>query len=182
MADLILSQMTATEFAQLPESNNIIELIDGEVIVAPAPVDKHQEAIGNLYFNLRMLKLPGEWRLAPSDVYLDDLNVVQPDLFWVSDENPNCHLIENYWHGAPDLVIEILSPGTTRRDRDAKYSLYERTGVREYWIVDAQELYIEVYGLQDGKFTRQGLYGLGDSFVTSVLNGITLSVDTLLKR
>lgn len=182
MADLILFQMTATEFAQLPESNKIIELINGEVIVSPALIDKHQATLGNLAFALPALQPAGEWRFAPSDVYLDDLNVVQPDLFWVSDENPNCHLIENYWHGAPDLVIEILSPGTSRRDRDVKYSLYERTGVREYWLVDAQELYIEVYGLQDGKFTRQGLYGLGDSFVTSVLNGITLSVDTLLKR
>jgi Uma2 family endonuclease len=182
MADLILSQMTATEFAQLPESNKIIELISGELIASPAPIDKHQATLGNLTVGLHTFQPTGEWRLAPSDVYLDDLNVVQPDLFWVSDENPNCHLIDNYWHGAPDLVIEILSPGTTRRDRDAKYSLYERTGVREYWIVDAQELYIELYTLQDGKFTRQGLYGLGDSFVTSVLNGITLSVDTLLKR
>lgn len=182
MADLILSQMTATEFAQLPVSKNIIELIDGEVIVAPAPVDNHQKQLARLYLKLANAVEIGEWRFAPSDVYLDDLNVVQPDLFWVSDQNPNCHLIENYWHCAPDLVIEILSPGTTRRDRDAKYSLYERTGVREYWIVDAQELYIEVYALQGGKFIRQGLYGLGDSFLSSVLNSITLNVDTLLKR
>lgn len=182
MADLILSQMTATEFAQLPESNQIIELINGEVIVAPSPIDGHQKGVVHLIRILSNIVEVGEWRVAPMDVYLDDLNVVQPDLFWVSEDNPNCHLIDNYWHGAPDLVIEILSPGTTRRDRDAKYSLYERTGVREYWLVDAHELYIEVYALQDGKFTRQGLYGLGDSFVTSVLNGITLSVDTLLKR
>ena len=123
----------------------------------------------------------GEWRVAPCDVYLDDLNVVQPDLFWVSPENQNCHLIDNYWHGAPDLVIEILSPGTTRRDRDTKYSLYEKAGVREYWIVEAEELYIEVYIWRDGSFVRQGIYGLGESFASPVLNGVTLSVDTLLK-
>jgi Uma2 family endonuclease len=181
MADLVLTHMTAAKFSQLPESNKIIELINGEVIMAPAPVDKHQQVLGNLHVVLFLLKLSGEWRFAPSDVYLNDLNVVQPDLFWVSSENSNCQLIDNYWRGAPDLVIEVLSPGTTRHDRDVKYDLYEAAGVREYWIVDATELYIEVYGLQEGKFVRQGLYGLGESFASPALNGITLSMDTLLK-
>lgn len=181
MADFVLTQMTAAEFAELPESNKIIELINGEVIVAPSPIDGHQKNLVQLIRKLGNTVETGEWRFAPCDVYIDELNVVQPDLFWVSNDNSNCHLIDNYWHGAPDLVIEILSPGTTRRDRDAKYSLYEKAGVREYWIVDAQELYIEVYVLQAGKFTRQGIYGLGNSFVSPALNGLTLSLDALLK-
>lgn len=181
MADLVLNQMTAAEFAELPESNKIIELINGEVIVAPAPFDRHQKSLGQLHLKLGNTIETGEWRFAPCDVYLDEFNVVQPDLFWVSPENQNCHLIDNYWHGAPDLVIEILSPGTTRRDRDVKYNLYEQAGVREYWIVDALELYIEVYSLQNEKFVRQGLYGQGETFVSAALNGVTLNLDALLK-
>ena len=71
---------------------------------------------------------------------------------------------DGYWHGAPDLIIEILSPGTTRQDRDTKYRLYEANGVREYWIVEAEELYIEVYHLHEGKYKRQGIFGLGETF------------------
>jgi len=182
MADFTLTRMAAAEFLELPESNKIIELINGEVIMAPSPVDRHQEASGNLHFSLRQKQPSGKWRTAPTDVYIDEVNVIQPDLFWISDDNPNCHLVDGrYWHGAPDLIIEILSPGTTRQDRDSKYRLYEKSGVREYWIVDAEELYIEVYHLHDGKFERQAVVGLGEQFESAVLNGITLSVDALLK-
>ncbi len=182
MADFTLTRMTAAEFLDLPESNKIIELINGEVIMAPSPVDKHQEILGNLHFKLKPLVDTGIWRFAPADVHLDGINVVQPDLFWVSPDSQICHLVEGrYWHGAPDLVIEILSPGTTRQDRDTKYRLYEKSGVREYWIVDAEELYIEVYSLRDGAFKRQGIFGLGETFESAVLNGLALQVDALLK-
>ena len=181
MVDQIQTRMTAAEFSELPESNTRIELINAEVIVAPSPIDKHQEVLGNLHVRLRLLKLFGVCRLAPADVYLDEFNVVQPDLFWVSSDNSSCHLIDNYWHGAPDLIVEVLSPGTMRRDRDANYHLYEKYGVREYWLVDPEELYSEVYALHEGQFERQGFYGLGEQFVSSVLNGRALSVDSLLK-
>lgn len=180
MVDQMVTKMTAAEFAELPESNTPIELINGEVVLAPSPVDRHQEAVGNLHVALRLLKRPGVLRLAPADVYIDEINVVQPDLFWVSPESSNCHLIDHYWHGAPDLIIEILSPGTTRRDRGDKYRLYEKYGVREYWLVDADELYIEVYVLSDGKFARQGLFSLGEQFTSACLS-VTLDVDRLLK-
>jgi Uma2 family endonuclease len=173
--------MTAAEFAQLPESNKIIELINGEVVVAPSPLNKHQKQLHRLTIALGNKVEIGEWLFAPMDVHLDELNVVQPDLFWVSPDNTNCQLIDEYWYGPPDLVIEVLSPGTTRRDRLTKYDLYEKHGVREYWIVDADELYIEVYANRNSKFERVGAFGLGESFISPVLNGITLSVDVLLK-
>lgn len=180
MVDQTQERMTAAEYMSLPESNQHIELINGEVIVAPSPIDQHQAASGDLYFKLRQQVPNGAWRYAPADVYLDELNVVQPDIFWISPENSDTRLIDRYWHGAPDLIIEILSPGTTRHDRDVKYSLYEKSGVREYWIVEAEELYIEVYVLRGGKFERQGIYGLGDQFASVALN-VTLNADALLK-
>ncbi len=182
MADLTQIKMTAAEFLDLPETNKIVELINGEIIVAPSPVDRHQMISGSLYSVLKPQFNKGTWRYAPADVYLDEVNVVQPDLFWISPENTTCQLVDGkYWHGAPDLAIEILSPGTTRQDRDTKYRLYERHGVREYWIVEAEELYIEVYRLDQGKFERQGVYGLGEQFVSAALNGLALQVDALLK-
>ena len=181
MADLTQIKVTAAEFLSGPETNKIVELINGEIIVAPSPVDPHQEAVGSLYITLANQIKSGKWRVAPMDVYLDETNVVQPDIFWVSDENPRCYLFDRkYWHGAPDFVIEILSPGTTRQDRDVKYALYEKHGVREYWIVDANELYIEVYVLRDGRFERLNVFGLGEQLTSPVL-GQTLNVDALLK-
>lgn len=182
MADLALTRMTAAEFLAMPESSKIIELINGEVIMAPSPVDPHQEALGNLYFSLRQGTPSGTWRVAPCDVYLDEANVLQPDIFWVSPTNENCQLVDGkYWHGAPDLVIEILSPGSTRQDRGEKYDLYAKHGVREYWMVDTEELYIEVYCWREGKFERQGFYGVGEQFVSPALNGASHNVETLLK-
>lgn len=180
MVDQTQERMTATEFLTLPESNKHIELINGEIIMAPSPIDQHQATSGDLYFKLRQQVPTGNWRYAPADIHIDELNVIQPDIFWISAENSNCRLIDHYWHGAPDLIIEILSPGTTRQDRDVKYRLYERSSVREYWIVEAEELFIEVYVLREGKFERQGIYGLGDEFTSSTLN-VMLKVDALLK-
>ncbi|HVU15084.1 MAG TPA: Uma2 family endonuclease [Phototrophicaceae bacterium] len=181
MADFTQIKVTAAEFLSGPETNKIVELINEEIIVAPSPVDPHQEAAGSLYMRLARQVKSGKWRFAPMDVYLDEANVVQPDIFWVSDDNPNCHLADGkYWRGAPDFVVEILSPGTTRQDRHVKYALYEKHGVREYWIVDAAELYIEVYALRDGRFERLGVFGLGEPLKSSVL-GQTFNVDALLK-
>ena len=124
MADMTRTKMTAAEFSQLPESNKIIELINGEVVMAPSPIDRHQKHLRRLDLALGNKIDVGEWRFAPMDVHLDEFNVVQPDMFWVSPDNTTCHLIDNYWHGAPDLIIEILSPGTTRQDRKTKYEAW----------------------------------------------------------
>jgi Uma2 family endonuclease len=183
MVDISQVKMTAAEFLELPETNKLVQLINGEVIVAPSPVDKHQEASSNLHYSLRQQVPSGMWRYAPADVYLDEDNVVQPDLFWIRSDNQTCRLIDGkYWHGAPDLVIEILSPGTTRQDRDTKYRLYEKHGVREYWIVEAEEQFIEVYVLREGKYERHGVFGLGEEFGSPVLGNVTLKVDMLLKN
>src|SRR5688572_12099576 len=128
--------VTAREFLELPETNVLTELIKGEIIVAPSPEDRHQKASGKSHIYLVQLVSGGELRYAPADVYLDAITVVQPDLFWVSP-NSICHLVNGkYWRGAPDLVIEILSPSTTRRDRGIKFDLYEKHGVREYWLME----------------------------------------------
>ncbi|MBN1286776.1 MAG: Uma2 family endonuclease [Anaerolineae bacterium] len=142
------TQVTIKEFLALPESSRLIELVEGEIIMTPPPVDAHQKIAGDIFFWLRQNVTGGTFRFAPTGVYLDDENFVEPDLFWVGAESARCRLIENkYWRGAPGLIVEILSPPTARQDRGVKFDLYERHGVREYWIVDPEAAFLEVYAL-----------------------------------
>ncbi|MBL8163023.1 MAG: Uma2 family endonuclease [Anaerolineae bacterium] len=177
MVTPVQTKTTFAEYDALPETNQIVELIDGEIVMNP-PVDPHQVVVGNIYFHLRGRIATGQWRLAPTGLHFDDDNSFEPDIFWVSTENTICALEPDgrYWHGAPDLVIEVLSPSTAYRDRGIKYETYQRYGVREYWLVDADGRYAEVYVLLDGKFQRQGVFSPGQPFVSAVLGGVSIDV------
>src|SRR5690606_14643564 len=108
-----VTRMTAAEFLELPESNQITELIDGEVSVSPAPLIDHQNVVLETAVILRGLIPDGRVYIAPSDVYFDDINVVQPDIFWISDKNERCIAVgRKHFRGAPDLIVEVLSSGT----------------------------------------------------------------------
>lgn len=175
------TKISLAAFLALPETNQITELIDGEVVVTP-PKDEHQATVGSAYFGLKLLVKSGIFRIAPTGLHLDDANFVEPDIFWVSEGNRVYALGDDgYWHGAPDLIVEVLSPSTARRDRDDKFLLYQRYGVREYWLVEPVAEFIEVYVLRDGRFDRSGVYGLGEQFESPALDGLSLNVDLLLK-
>ena len=129
-------KMTASEFLSLPVSNTFHELLDGEEVMSPSPTRNHQVTLGRVFLLLEHGAPHGEVILAPMDVYLDDSNVVQPDLLWIA-QGSACKWVEGkYLNGAPDLVAEIFSPGTVRRDKKDKFRLYEKFGVREYWMID----------------------------------------------
>ncbi len=173
------TRVTFEEYAALPETNQIVELIDGEIVVNP-PLDVHQETLGEIYLSLRNLIKVGKLRIAPTGLHFDDGNSFEPDLFWVSPENTQCFLEENgrYWHGAPDLVIEILSPSTASDDRGIKYETYEKYGVREYWLVDPDAKFVEVYRHEGGKFERQGVFKPNQPFSSAVLGGATIEIQS----
>ncbi|MBC7813798.1 MAG: Uma2 family endonuclease [Burkholderiales bacterium] len=178
------TRMTLEEFKALPESNTFVEFIDGEVIVSPAPKDPHQEASIDLMRFLIQCQCTdeGTLRSAPTDLHLG-ADVVQPDVFWVSGDSTNCILGQDgYWHGGPDLVIEILSPSTAKRDRGRKYRLYEQHGVREYWLLDTVADFIEVYHLENGRFVMQDIYGLDETFTSPVLSNAVIDVNAILKH
>ena len=100
--------------------------------------------------------------------------MVQPDVIWIGPES-RCQAVgDQYWHGTPDLVVEVLSPSTAVRDRGYKFDLYERHGVREYWLVEPEGRFLEVYVLEDGRFVRRGLYQEVDDFTSPVLGGQTI--------
>ncbi len=174
MVHQIKTRMTASEYLQMPETNQRTELLDGQLIVygedsvSPAPVNDHQRLVRRSSHVVEALIPDGEVFTAPTDVHFDELNVVQPDIFWVA-ENSHCVEVDGkYWYGAPDLIIEILSPGTERKDRGQKFRLYQKYGVREYWLVSRIEAFIEVYHWVDGVFIQQGVYGAEDTFTSPV--------------
>lgn len=181
MAEMVRTRMTAQEFFQLPESNLPTELIDGELIEMPAPVDKHQQVSLNSTLFLGPIIPGGILRYAPTDVYLDEVNVFQPDLFWVSTDNIKCRLQDGRWYGAPDLVIEIFSPSTTRRDKKTKFETYEKYGVREYWMIDPLAEYIEVWVLRDSQFDKLGVFVPGETFNSPVLADKTVNVSAIFQ-
>jgi Uma2 family endonuclease len=180
METFIKTRMTSAEFLELPESNLPTELIEGEFVQMPAPPAIHQRLIRWLYDILSKLVTEGEFWFSPIDVLIDDYHVVQPDLFWVAP-NSNCMLIDDhYFLGAPDLVIEVLSKSTSKRDKDDKFKLYEKYGVKEYWILDPKNSDIEVWQHQDGRFSLVGIFEEGDTFQSPLLQH-TIDLKTIFK-
>ncbi len=143
---------TYGDYQQLPEGAPY-QLIGGELIMTPAPTPYHQRVAQML--NRELLKLQeekiGEVLFSPIDVYLSETETYQPDLIFIASERLNI-IGESKIEGAPDLVVEILSPGTAYYDLKHKMKLYEQQGVREYWIVDPMEQSIEVYDNTEGSF------------------------------
>ncbi len=137
---------TYEDYAKLPEGAPY-QLIGGELIMSPSPVPYHQIISGRIEFELMRLvreRALGVVIHAPVDVYLSDTETYQPDIIFISKER--LHIIgEKKIEGAPDLVIEILFESTAYYDLRHKKNLYEKTGVKEYWIVDPMEKSIEVY-------------------------------------
>ncbi|WP_457755723.1 Uma2 family endonuclease [Thermodesulfatator indicus] len=127
------------------------EIIDGQAYnMSPAPSIKHQNIVGNLYVKLKTHpENPSYTGISPTDVVFDERNVVQPDVFVVCDRDK---LKETHVAGAPDVVIEVISPHTEIKDRREKLRLYERFGVQEYVIVYPEREYAEVYRLENGRY------------------------------
>ncbi len=183
VADVQTRRISADEFATMPDFDApYAELIEGEIVLAGGASDSHQGKSLDLVRFLSANVQQGTLRFAPLSVRLDEINLFEPDIFWIAPDNTRCALLdERTWSGAPDLVIEILSPSTARRDRDQKYRAYESADVREYWMVEPDADFLEVYLLEDGKFHRLGVYGFGETFESPVL-GIAVPVDSLFRR
>ena len=149
-------KFTYDDFVHFPNDGKRHEIIDGEHYVTPSPNTRHQAISRNLLVSIAVyLKQHpvGEVFGAPFDVVLSDLDVVEPDLLYVSRERLDV-LTADHVRGAPDLVVEILSPGTRRTDEITKRKLYERFGVQEYWVVDPELDTIKVYRRGESGFAQ----------------------------
>ncbi len=179
-------RMSLAEFMALPDETPVQQqsystAMPGEMPrPMDSPHDSHQRVIPALVVCLSEHVSPHELRLMPSQVRIDEEgHVFSPDVFWVSSKNNHCVLRQNQWQGAPDLMIEVLSPATASDDRGLKYDLYEQNGVREYWLVDPDAHYVEVYVNRNGHFSRQGVFVEGKTFTSEVLGGRSINVDRL---
>lgn len=186
MADLIQTErLTMQEFYQMfEESMDRIELINGEVVKQPnSTTHTHQYVVGQVALILSIYekgKKLGSVEISPNDVHLDNFNVLQPDVFFVAKDNDRCKLGEDdYWHGAPDLCVEVISEGTEKRDRIDKFAIYAQHGVREYWIIDPGEHTVEVYILEKDIFKKRGSYTENETFSSIVLPGLQVSVNKI---
>ena len=126
-------------YRMLPE-RTLAELIDGIIYMSPSPVTHHQRIVRKLLNKMSDFvegNNLGEMFVSPFDVYLDEYsNAVQPDVIFVAKENAS--IVEDHIHGVPDLLIELLSPGNKSHDTVRKKNLYEKFGVKEYWIIDPE--------------------------------------------
>ncbi len=144
---------TYEDYSRLPEGAPY-QLIGGELVIRPSPVSYHQIILRKIGFELVRFvdeRGLGEILYAPIDVYLSQTETYQPDIIFISKERLDI-IGEKRIEGAPDLVIEILSEATAYYDLRHKKHVYERTGVREYWIVDPIERSIDVYENTGGRF------------------------------
>lgn len=178
------TRITATDYYRLPEyeQHDLIQCIEGEVIVGRPPVPKHQAIVGEILFLFMTIarKIGGRAFTAPIEVYLDEHNIFEPDVLYLKPDS-RCVVGDKRIIGPPDLVVEVLSPGTAKYDRQQKYQVYERFGVGEYWIVDPLHLVVEVWTLgTHGQFQRQGAFAGTDSFLSRTL-GETISIKDIFR-
>lgn len=161
-----------------------VELFKGFIAkMSPAPSSRHQIISGMLFLEIGIFLRKKSCKVfyAPFDVYLpkiDDRTVLQPDICVICDA---AKIQKKGCVGAPDLVIEILSPGNSRREMEDKYNLYEEAGVKEYWIVFPSEQVIQVYFLENGKYISQKAHANGDIVKTRILDGLDLEVDKIFE-
>lgn len=149
------TKLTYEHYTQFPDDGMRHEIIDGIHYMNAAPVPYHQKLSGAISFRLyEAITLPklGDVLNAPIDVQFSEHDVVQPDIIVVLNDNKI--ITQAKIKGSPDLVVEILSPSTTKRDEGLKKELYEQNGVPEYWVVDPDEKAVRKFLLDGGSYSE----------------------------
>ena len=169
---------TVADYMTTPDDKRY-QLLEGELILAPSPTDRHQAILGTLFFLLYQYNLEtgsGHVRMAPLDVHLSNYDLAQPDILFVSNDRASIITAANI-QGAPDLVVEILSPSTERYDRGYKRTMYARYGVREYWLVDPDAETIEILTESDEGFVTDFIYQRDQILVSPLLPGLSIDLN-----
>ena len=163
-------EWTVDDYLMLGEMNTPCQLIKGELFMSPSPAPYHQIISGNLYDILKAeSKKTGDIVFfSPMDLYIDRKNVYQPDLIYILKENK--HIVTNRGiEGVPDLVVEIISPSNIFSDRNTKKKVYQKIGVKEYWILDPANQTLEIYLSNQTDPEVPYLYLAGEGNVTSTV-------------
>jgi Uma2 family endonuclease len=175
---------TSADLAVLPDNNKRYEIIDGELYVSRQPHWYHQRACAKICAVLEAWSMQtgaGEANLAPGLIFAEDDDVA-PDVVWISSARRASILgADGHLHAAPELVVEVLSPGAAneRRDREAKLKLYSRRGVLEYWIVDWRTQQVEVYRREELALRLVATLYATDTLTSPLLSGFACAIATL---
>ena len=178
-----VARFTYEDYRNTPEDERY-ELLGGELIMTAAPNIAHQRIASRLERRLGAFVEEeglGEIFDAPTDVVLSDTDVVQPDLLFVSKGRADIITADNI-QGAPDLVVEVLSPTTAKRDWRVKLDLYSKHGVREFWLVDPQTEIVWVLLPKEGSLGIAAIYSEGDTLTSPTLEGLTLDMGEIFPK
>ncbi len=177
--------LTYEDYCLIPDDGKRHEIIDGEEYMSPSPTTPHQRIVVNLLYELRRYteeKTVGEVFVAPHDVLLSEVDIVQPDVFFVTAENREI-IKEHGIEGAPDLIAEVVSEGNRRHDEVRKRKLYARHGVPEYWVVDPELETVKVYREPEDGYDRVAEHTAEDedTLTTPLLSGWDLALTHLFR-
>ena len=175
-------KFTYQDYLLLPEDKRY-EIIEGELFMVPAPIPYHQDIFRSLFRVLTdyaQSKNLGKVYSAPIDVVLSDENIVQPDILFISKQRLSI-ITEKNIQGAPDLVVEILSPGTAEKDKILKRKLYAKFGVKEFWLVDGKKKEIEVLSLQEEDLKRWKVYTGEETLCSSLWQDIRIPINEVFR-
>ena len=179
-----LKPITARDFMELPEGPPYYQLIEGDLYMTPSPNLFHQDIAGNIYYLIRSYlakRRVGTVHIAPSDVKLSELNVYEPDVYFVANSRKSI-LTRHGAEGAPNLVVEVLSPRTAKLDRGAKRVVYARAGVEELWIVDPEARRVQVYRLGESADEPVGTSGVRGKIESPLFPGLKIPVAKVFQQ
>lgn len=175
------THLTYEGYRTLPDDGNRYEVVRGELVMTATPLVEHQRVSRNLQFILDRFIRANDWGelfSAPIEVYLGEEDFVQPDLVCVSRTRREIVKEKNIV-GAPDLIVEILSPTTTRADRVSKAKLFARRQVQNYWIVDPAAQTQEAFHWEDGTYRLVCAAAEDDTYQPSLFANLTISLSEL---
>lgn len=169
--------ITYEQYAQMPDDGNRYEIVDGVLeLMTPSPSVRHQKILRKISTAFdNNCKEDGEFYFAPLDVIFTPDNVLQPDFIFILKENLNI-ITEHGVEGTPDIVGEILSPSTRKKDKADKFETYQRFRVKEYWVIDPETEIMEQFVLTDNGYLLQKVYQEHETVHSSLLNCINISM------
>jgi len=178
-----LYKMTAREYFELPEGPPHFQLIDGDLYMSPSPRRYHQRismSLSLLLGNFVEEHAVGVLYAAPSNVQLAADTVVEPDLYFVSHARAHI-LTEQGTHGAPDLIVEILSPSTAKIDMGIKREIYAESGVAEMWVVVPEKRVVEVYRFAENAALPVATLAVGEVLESPIFPGLVLKIGDVFR-
>lgn len=177
-------KFTYEEYRTLPENGRHYQVVDGDLIMSPAPTTRHQHILASIFVELwgfAKSRRRGVVLCSPLDVILSEDNVVQPDIVYVSNKRRSIVVREGF-RGTPDLCVEILSPSNRDLDLNAKRLLYARFGLPELWIVDPDANTLHLFRLHENHQAPLKVFGANDTLTSRLLPGFSLALNEVFGK